>query len=391
MTTDKQLTVQAAAKDGHYQIVCRHQFAAMNSWYITLADVDDWDWNVNEYRIFVGTREPPMINEMNDYSVYFCGYTYFFIDNDDGQVKSVTNVNFTEFGEQYTSFLKCEKIQVDKVYSNETGKVTVEDSLSINKGLDVSDDVIANANVSVSKNLSTSGNLSVSGESQFSKKVVMESDLNVNSDFYLSGEFYNTNNMRVTGDASIDTSLKTPDIYVNNISRLSGSGSVVFKDGIQVEKDLIANANVSVSKNLSTSGNLNVSGESQFGKKVVMDSDLNVNSDFYLSGEFYSTNNMRVTGAASIETSLKTPDIYVNSISKLSGSNGVVFNDDVIANANVNVSKNLSTSGNLSVSGDTNLQGKLEVSSQSNFKDNATFNKDLTVDGFINGIKIRII
>ena len=78
MTTDKQLTVQAAAKDGHYQIVCRHQFAAMNSWYITLTDVDDWDWNVNEYRIFVGTREPPMINEMNDYSVYFCGYTYFF-------------------------------------------------------------------------------------------------------------------------------------------------------------------------------------------------------------------------------------------------------------------------------------------------------------------------
>jgi hypothetical protein len=100
---------------------------------------------------------------------------------------------------------------------------------------------------------------------------------------------------------------------------------------------------------------------------------------------------MSVTGTASIDTSLKTPDVYVNNISRLSGSGGVVFTNgiqvenDLIANANVDVSKNLN------VSADTNLQGKLEVSSQSNFKDNATFNKDLTVDGFINGIKIRII
>lgn len=198
MTTDKQLTVQAAAKDGHYQIVCRHQFAAMNSWYITLTDVDDWDWNVNEYRIFVGTREPPMINEMNDYSVYFCGYTYFFIDNDDGQVKRVTNVNFTEFGEQYTSFLKCEKIQVDKIYSNETGIVTVEDNLRLKKNLDVDGDVIAKGNFTINKDADIKRNLTVADTTTLQGATTINGQTTINEGLKVN------NNVNVTG-------------YINNI------------------------------------------------------------------------------------------------------------------------------------------------------------------------------
>ena len=245
MTTDKQLTVQAAAKDGHYQIVCRHQFAAMNSWYITLTDVDDWDWNVNEYRIFVGTREPPMINEMNDYSVYFCGYTYFFIDNDDGQVKRVTNVNFTEFGEQYTSFLKCEKIQVDKIYSNETGIVTVEDNLRLKKNLDVDGDVITKGNFTSNKGLKVvenaeiDGNLSVYDKSYFKNESTFEKDLHIDADVYLKGQLYNTGNMVITGEAQAEGTFKAPGISTNEFSRYTGSSEMIFNNGIHICVHLI--------------------------------------------------------------------------------------------------------------------------------------------------------
>lgn len=196
MTTDKQLTVEAAAKDGHYQIVCRHQFAALNSWYITLTDVENWDWNVNEYRIFVGTREPPMVDEMNDYSVYFCGYTYYFIDNDE-QVKKVTNVNFTEFGEQYTSFLKCSKIQVDALYSNETGIIAVKDNLSLEKNFDTYGDITAKKNLNVLGNAELNGVLTVNSQSQFNdnvsfnKEIYVNEDLNVNKNVNVAGYINN--------------------------------------------------------------------------------------------------------------------------------------------------------------------------------------------------------
>ena len=158
MTLEKQQLVQNAALDGHYQIVCRQLFASLNSWYITLLDVKYWEWEINEYRIFVGTREPPMIDEMNDYSVYYCGYNYYFIDND-GTVKKVVNVNFTEYGEQYTSFLKCAKIQADYIYSNETGVIHAKDNLKLDKNLNVQGEAVLNSDVEVSGSATISENM----------------------------------------------------------------------------------------------------------------------------------------------------------------------------------------------------------------------------------------
>ena len=282
MTTDKQLTVQAAAKDGHYQIVCRHQFAAMNSWYITLTDVDDWDWNVNEYRIFVGTREPPMINEMNDYSVYFCGYTYFFIDNDDGQVKRVTNVNFTEFGEQYMSFLKCEKIQVDKIYSNETGIVTVEDNLRLKKNLDVDGDVIAKGNFTINKDLKVvenaeiDGNLSVYDKSYFKNESTFEKDLHIDADIYLKGQFYNTGNMVITGEAQAEGTFKAPGISTNEFSRYTGSSEMIFNNGIQTKANLIVDTDADIKRNLTVAGATTINGQTTINEELKVNNNVNV-------------------------------------------------------------------------------------------------------------------
>lgn len=270
MTTDKQLTVEAAAKDGHYQIVCRHQFAALNSWYITLTDVENWDWNVNEYRIFVGTREPPMIDEMNDYSVYFCGYTYYFIDNDE-QVKKVTNVNFTEFGEQYTSFLKCSKIQVDALYSNETGIIAVKDNLSLEKDFDTYGDITAKKNLNVLGNAELNGSLTVNSQSQFNDNVSFNKEIYVNEGLHLKGEFFNEGNMHISGETEL-SGVKSQVISVDEISRYSGSSDIIFYNGI-LTKD-----------NLTVNNTTTLQGRTTINGQTTVNEDLNVNKNVNVAG-----------------------------------------------------------------------------------------------------------
>ena len=77
---------------------------------------------------------------MNDYSVYFCGYNYYFIDNDTSKtVIKVVNVNFTEFGAQYTSFFKCAKVQADNIYANETTVIELQNDSHVHGDLTVDD------------------------------------------------------------------------------------------------------------------------------------------------------------------------------------------------------------------------------------------------------------
>lgn len=130
--------VLKAYNTGKYQIVCRNISAQLNDWYITLVKPEDWEWSVNEYRVFVGIDEPPMRNQMNIYSVYFCGYNYYFLDTDSEQtLRKVTNVNFTQYGAQYTTFLRTHEIQSDVITANETGTVEISDNTHVKKDLTV--------------------------------------------------------------------------------------------------------------------------------------------------------------------------------------------------------------------------------------------------------------
>ena len=328
MTTDKQLTVEAAAKDGHYQIVCRHQFAALNSWYITLTDVENWDWNVNEYRIFVGTREPPMIDEMNDYSVYFCGYTYYFIDNDE-QVKKVTNVNFTEFGEQYTSFLKCSKIQVDALYSNETGIIAVKDNLSLEKNFDTYGDITAKKNLNVLGNAELNGGLTVNGQSQFKDNVSFNKEIYVNEGLHLKGEFFNGGNMSISGETELN-------------------------------------------------GGLTVNGQSQFNDNVSFNKEIYVNEGLHLKGGFFNDGNMSISGETELN-GVKSQVVHVDEILRYSGSSDIIFYNGIL------------TKDNLTVNNTTTLQGRTTINGQTTVNEDLNVNKNVNVAGYINNIKIRIL
>lgn len=254
MTLEKQQLVQNAALDGHYQIVCRQLFASLNSWYITLLDVKYWEWEINEYRIFVGTREPPMIDEMNDYSVYYCGYNYYFIDND-GTVKKVVNVNFTEYGEQYTSFLKCAKIQADYIYSNETGVIHAKDNLKLDK------------------------NLNVQGESEFTKNVKALENLTVDGNLSLKGNLTSSGSISLEGEINTNSNIKGPSIFTDNITKLSGSGNISISNGIEVSGNATISENMK-SKSLTVSENATITSASITNASI--SKDLNVSG--YING-----------------------------------------------------------------------------------------------------------
>ena len=122
-TAENIIKIQQAATSGNYQIVCRQVFGSLNSWYITNTDITDWNWTNNEYRIYVGTKEPPMINEMNDYSVYFCGYNYYFLE--DGEVKKQVNVNVAQDVEA-APYFKANHLLTDKISPLEQDFVETE-------------------------------------------------------------------------------------------------------------------------------------------------------------------------------------------------------------------------------------------------------------------------
>jgi len=356
MTTDKQLTVQAAAKDGHYQIVCRHQFAALNSWYITLTDVENWNWNVNEYRIFVGTREPPMINEMNDYSVYFCGYTYYFIDGD-GEVKKVTNVNFTEFGEQYTSFLKCAKIQVDALYSNETGFIDVEDNLRLKKSLisngtsvfegDAEFNGIVRVNNSgFFKNLETSEGIKASGDSEFSSDVIVKGSVHSSSvsvdDKGSMPTLYVDNIGALTGDkVNIINNMTVPEVYASEMLK---SKSLIITDTARIGNLLLDGAQVegNISSDKLASVDIEASNE-------VKSKSLNVTDKANI-------NNLDVSDSVNVGGTLKvTNDITAQNVEVYNTlkSKNVNVTDTADINS-LNVSNNVNVMGNLEVTGTIN-------------------------------------
>lgn len=289
MTLEKQQLVQNAALDGHYQIVCRNLFASLNSWYITLVDVEDWDWEVNEYRIFVGTREPPMIDEMNDYSVYYCGYNYYFIDND-GTVKKVVNVNFTEYGEQYTSFLKCAKIQVDYLYSNETGVIHVKDNFELDKNLKVQGEAVLNSdvevkgdtllsNVDVSESLNVYKDLKVKGDSEFTKNVKVLENLTVDGNLSLNGNLTSSGSISLEGEINTNSNIKGSSIFTDTITKLSGSGNVSISNGIEVSGNATIHENMK-SKSLTVSENASISSASI--TNATISKDLNVSG--YING-----------------------------------------------------------------------------------------------------------
>ena len=295
MTLEEQKIVEDAAKDGHYQIVCRRTFAALNSWYITITDTEDWDWNISEYRIFIGTREPPMINEMNAYSVYYCGYTYYFIDND-SKVKKVTNVNFTELGEQYTSFLKCAKIQADNIYANETGLVRIKDNTVLEKNADVT------------------GSLSVSGETTLGVTYV-RNDLTVHDDVKFEKGFEVVGETKFDGDVQIDG-----DFTLKGQFKVAGASQAQESNADSVNTEILRTYNIARNKNkgngsITVNSNLDVIGDSEA-------------IEFYpgniRAAAELSSNTLKVSGSAS------TGNLTVN------GTNTI--NDDTTINGNLTVS-----------------------------------------------------
>lgn len=278
MDFEKQQLVQNAALTGHYQIVCRQLFAAINSWYITTLDVENWNWEINEYRIFVGTREPPMTDEMNDYSVYYCGYNYYFIDTN-GIVRRVLNVNLTEYGEQYTTFLKCAKIQANSIFSDDTGYVQIKDNMKVHNNLEV----IGTA--TIGKDTTIGGKTTINNDLTVDGPVELGSDLKVDGSLTIGGNFRTTGTFNLEGNVGADK-FSAPKITVNEISKYSGEGNISVSTGVNVSS-VKSSGNIETNSNIKADGNLscnNITAKNANLKNITLTGNETIGGNLTVTG-----------------------------------------------------------------------------------------------------------
>ena len=333
MTSENMIKVIEAANSGNYQIVCRAVSGALDAWYITLVDPTDWNWSFNEYRIYVGTKEPPMTDTMNDYSVYFCGYTYYYIDTD-GEVKSVTNVNFEENGAQYTSFLRCHEIMTDNITANETGVIH------------------------------------------------LDSDTEIDKDLYIKGT--------LTAGPADEDHIRVEGTKISAYDKDGNSTTLNFNsDGKDVN---FYNGSLVVDENLSTIKNLKVSGESDFTGDVTAQ-NVTVRGNLTVQGTTTTQNtNVETLNYKRIEVDA-TSEVALDSASRDSILVGSASSTNLGIDANELQARNNGAASTLYLNpqgGNTNVGSNLYLSGNIGFAGTRTGNVISFVDGNVNGTGIKI-
>ena len=150
------------------------------------------------------------------------------------------------------------------------------------------------------------------------------------------------------------------------------------------------NGNISAGGNLSSGGNLTVTNNGTIG------GNLQVNGNTTTNGTT-TTGGLTVNGASTFNGTLTAQDgTFSGDVSgkSLHSNTDITANGD-ISGKNINASGDLdvdgkTTTGSLDVTGDSTVGGNLEVGGTSTFKDNATFEKDVTVEGQLNVDKLHI-
>lgn len=220
--------IEDAAISGKYQIVCRQVLGSLNSWYITNNPTTEWNWGFNEYRIYVGCNEPPMTNKMNDYSVYYCGYNYYFLEG--GTVKKQVNVNVAQDCES-APYFKSNHILSDKITPLENGNVEIEnlraDGLKANEIFTDKVTSLKGDTVSIGQNLTVEGNLTVKGDTKQVNTVLETLNykrIEVNSTGEVSLSSADTDSILVGAKTSTNLGIDANEIQARN----NGSASTLY-------------------------------------------------------------------------------------------------------------------------------------------------------------------
>ena len=220
------------------------------------------------------------------------------------------------------------------------GDSSFSDNLNIGKGLEVGNDggeTIINNDVSLNKNVDISENLKVDGNTELLKKLIVYGDASFVSNVDIIGKF-NINDLEVAGDVSYN---KNVDIS----NRLVVNGDISLNSSVDISNKLYVNGDVSFQRNLDVSGiitttNLNVLEDVSLGGFVDIENNLNVKGDISVNNDIKLGNKLIVGSDVSLNSSVDiSNDLIVN--------NKLIVGNDVSLNKNVDITENLAIGGNI--------------------------------------------
>lgn len=91
-----------------------------------------------------------MLNQMNEYSVYYCGYSYYFLENN-GELRKQININVAQDYDT-APYFKSNQTFTDKISRLEQDKIEITDNTEVDKNLTVDGDINLKNGLTVSGN-----------------------------------------------------------------------------------------------------------------------------------------------------------------------------------------------------------------------------------------------
>jgi len=220
----------------------------------------------------------------------------------------------------------------------------------------------------------------------------------VNNTLTVYGETIIDDNVKITGDLSVNGLIYTPTAvssdnsnraattaYVKNqgYAKLSGAnftGDVNIATKLQVTNDVSLNSKLIVGSDIITNGNL------------ISNSDATINKNLSVLGDSNLSGNLSVNGILSTitpNTSDNTTKVATTEFVKNQGYaqlSGAIFTGDVSMNSKLQVTKDVSMNKNVDINGNVSINSKLLINGDASFNRNLSIGGDVISNGnlFIN-------
>ena len=330
------------------------------------------------------------------------GDTYILAESGPGTDND--ELEFYTAGTKYMTIDGCGNIIVGSnmfTISAETGYTLFAGDVSMNKNVDISENLYVNGDVSFQRNLDVSGTITattikVFGDVSFdgfvdiSDRLVVYGDVSFNQDVDICGILHG-NKLIINGDASFNSNLDISD-QLNVNGDVSLNSSVDISENLKVNGDVSLNSNVDISNNLYVNGdvsfqrNLDVSGQLiattlKVLGDVSFDGFVDISENLYVNGDVSFQKNLDISGKIVVTT--------LNVLSDTSLNGNIDISENLYVNGDVSFQRNLDVSGqliatSLKVLGDVSFNGNVDISDRLVVYEDASFNKNVEIAETLN-------
>lgn len=294
----------------------------------------------------------------------------------------------------YTDEVAKGKANISMDNINEAGKQVIRDLAKDeikNSGIDTTGGTIIINKPMETKDIHVDGGITTTGGITAGGNIHGKGDLEIDGKTHLHGDTEIDKNLTVHGDERIDGSLDVGgDSHIHGSQTVDGDSHV--KGNETVDKDLIVHGNETVD------GTLHVKNNAEFDKDVTVHGSETIDKNLHVKGNTETDGNSTVHGSQTVDKDLNvkgsttlgdnaTDKLTVNATSEFKAD--ATFDKNLHVKGDAEVDGNLTTHGNHIIKGDTYMEGdsyvrgNVEVDENAHIKGNGLVDGDFEVKGNI--------